>query len=113
MKTNQTKKPQPLIGKRQDTNKDTPRFKRFAYAEEDIKSACEFYLRYKDNPELLIKEHPEYSNCEVSKSIGTLKSLIEYQKWDTGGEIDEILLDEKEYNEWLFKLAFKDVLGEK
>ena len=25
-----------------------------------IRKACEFYLRYKDKPELLVKEHPEY-----------------------------------------------------
>jgi len=29
---------------------------------ERVKSACEFYLRYKDNPELLIEEHPEYED---------------------------------------------------
>jgi len=50
-----------------------------------IKSACEFYLRYKDKLELLEKEHP---------------NLVEYDK-------------NMKYNDWLFKLAFKDVLEEK
>ena len=56
-----------------------------------IKSACEFYLKYKDKPELLIKEHPEYKS-----EIGTLRYL----------EFKEELNFEEEYNTWLFKLAF-------
>ena len=42
-----------------------------------INSACEFYLKYKDNPELLVKIKIKNVNA---------------------------------YNEWLFKLAFKEVL---
>ena len=64
-----------------------------------IRSAYEFYLRYKDNPELLVKEHPKYR--AILRSLGfahngyfTLKSSI----------------TEEHYNEWLFKLAFADVL---
>jgi len=63
-----------------------------------IKSACEFYLRYKDNPSLLVKEHPEYEK-EIKK--------FEIPKfWNV--KVEYNLAD---YNEWLFKLAFKDVLG--
>jgi len=58
-----------------------------------IKSACDFYLRYKDNPELLIKEYNEFSE------------IVKRNNWDfLESKIDE-------YNEWLFKLAFKDVIG--
>ena len=61
-----------------------------------LKSACEFYLRYKDNPELLINEHPEYKN----KIKGTKRS-------DLFG-----LLYDSDYQDWLFKIAFKDVMEE-
>ena len=87
------KKEKTLYEKRQDTNKDTPRFKRFAYAEEDIKSACNFYLRYKDKPKLLIEEQSIF-----------LKKIMEDL---------EMIKTDPNYNEWLFKLAFKDVLEEK
>jgi len=63
-----------------------------------IKSACEFYLRYKDKPELLVKEHPEYKK-ELSSNLLPLEELSYWEQ----------LI----YNEWLFKLAFKDVLEEK
>jgi len=59
-----------------------------------IKSACEFYLRYKDKPELLDKEQHKLW-VEISN-----KNRI------TLGEL------KKQYNKWLFKLAFKDVLEE-
>ena len=106
-------KPQPL---------DLKNLKIFTYLKKDneiirneikqhIKSACEFYLRYKDNPELLVKEHHEYENVKISTTIGTLKNFIKIRKMDTGGEIDETLLEERDYNEWLFKLTFKDVLN--
>ena len=68
-----------------------------------IKSACEFYLRYKDNPELLIEEHPEYEEELMSQFLfkyrNTLDRLTEIQtfyKW--------------KYQEWLFKQVFKEVL---
>jgi len=66
--------------------------------EQRIKLACEFYLKYKDKPTLLLKEHPEYESTEFSV------------------ELDENFKEDfndfmKKYNEWLFKLAFKDVLG--
>jgi len=59
-----------------------------------LKSACEFYLRYKDNPELLIKEHPELKCKKLEGWIFDFK----------GGVIEE------DYFEWLFKLAFKGVM---
>jgi len=59
-----------------------------------IKSACEFYLRYKDKPKLLIKEHPEFKE--------KLETVFDY--------LTENLLVwnpkvREQYNEWLFKLA--------
>jgi len=62
------------------------------------KSACEFYLRYKDRPDLFEKEQ---------------KDLIDYDTWDFRHHTFVILKGNRasEYNLWLFKLAFKDVLG--
>jgi len=57
-----------------------------------LKSACEFYLRYKDKPELLNRE----------KKILELKKLLKKLKRQKK-DIIEIL---DKYNEWLFKLAF-------
>ena len=66
----------------------------------DLKSACEFYLRYKDRPDLFEKEQ---------------KNLIDYDcryDWD---HTFVILKGNRaiKYKEWLFKLAFKDVFGDK
>jgi len=93
-----------------------------------IKSACEFCLRYKDNPELLVKEYPEYK--EDVKKIEWIPNpdfercrkdeFIEEGKCDSCpvkaeckegefiGNIDFI----KDFNEWLFKLAFRGVWNE-
>jgi len=60
-----------------------------------IKSPCEFYLRYKDKPELLVKEHPKYEKIGI---VSYVLQAIEVEK-----------IHQDEYNEWLFKLAFKDV----
>lgn len=59
-----------------------------------IKSACEFYLRYKDKPDLFGTEHPEYFEEMLGYAILTNKGNFK---------------PTKKYNEWLFKLAFKDV----
>ena len=62
-----------------------------------LKSTCEFYLRYKDKPAKILEDNivtqEEMDKIRVksiSKDIGFIKF----------------------YNEWLFKLAFKDVLGD-
>ena len=55
---------------------------------DEIKSACEFYLRYKDKPHLLIQEYPKYEK-----------------------QARKFLDDVEKYNDWLFKLAFGGVLG--
>jgi len=66
-----------------------------------IKSACEFYLKYKDKPAKLVKEHSEYRE-EVDKM---------WYKWKKRRPSIHSAMEDfvQEYNEWLFKLAFKDV----
>ena len=101
-----------------------------------IKSACEFYLKYKDYPELLIKEHPEYEKeiekikykpnpffeyClrmdeEDKKYYGVFGkdfncSNCPYPECKEGEFIENPNLS-KDYNEWLFKLAFKGIFKE-
>jgi len=63
------------------------------------KSACEFYLMYKDKPSLFSKEYPE-----LRKKLYECVPLA----WLKSNEPDE-LYDWEDYNEWLFKLAFKSV----
>ena len=58
----------------------------------DIKSACDFYLKYKNRAKKFITDFPEYAE-NIVLIVG-------------------VYADEKrmaDYNEWLFKLAFKDV----
>ena len=55
-----------------------------------IKSACEFWLKYKDKPELLMKD----AGC----------------KGDIESASKRYFKSKRDYNEWLFKLAFKDVI---
>ncbi len=57
-----------------------------------IKSACEFYLRYRNNPDLFVRERVLYRNV-----IPRLRE--EWHNW------------EEQYDKWLFKLAFRSVLG--
>ena len=66
-----------------------------------LKSACEFYLKYKDNPDLLMKEQPEYEK-------ETKKFYSKGRKTKHRDIIGMWHLDE--YNEWLFRLAFKGVM---
>ena len=59
-----------------------------------IRTACEFYLKYKDKPELLIHDFPEFE-AELRDKF---ELRVPHYSWAY-----------TEYNEWLFKLAFKDV----
>lgn len=97
-------------------------------------NACKFYLKYKNKPELLMKEHPEYKE-KVEKmrwipnpDFEACARMTEEDKRYYGeygkdfncsncpfpdcklGEFIENENFEDEYNEWLFKLAFKNVL---
>ena len=68
------------------------------YMKQRIKSACEFYLKYKDKPALFSDEQ---FKIRWGYDRGTGTYIV-----DLGNEYNE-------YNEWLFKEAFKGVLGEK
>ena len=67
------------------------------YIKQRIKAVCEFYLRYKDKPALFSDE----------------QFTIDW-KYDrlTGTYIVELGNRYTEYNYWLFKLAFKNILDE-
>jgi len=62
------------------------------YMRQQIKSACEFYLKYKDEPELLFEEKREY-RVILAHLFGDDK-------------------DTSRYNDWLFKEVFRCVLEE-
>jgi len=64
-----------------------------------IKQACEFYLRYVGSPSLFIVENPSFK--EEVKSM----FLDDYSTTKYGTKIWRL----EQYNEWLFKLAFKSV----
>jgi len=63
-----------------------------------LKSAYDFYFLYRDKPDLLLKHHPEY-NGDLILYRNKKRKLFDWER---------II-----YNEWLFKIAFKDVLGDK
>ena len=73
-----------------------------------IKSACEFYLKYKDKPKLLGRDYPLF----IDKIDEIYRRHIEAEE-ALGPNLrpNNTFIDE--YNEWLFKEAFKSVLGEK
>ena len=68
---------------------------------EDVKSAVQFYLRYKDNPVLLLKEY-ETLGYELKKIFGFEKLC----------NLQEFMKIREEYNDWLFKKAFSGVVEE-
>jgi len=78
------------------------------YIKQCIKSACEFYSRYKDNPELLIQEHPEYENT-LTRFLKDLPFAVPFNE----KMFNPLYFDYKKYNKWLFNLAFKSVFEEK
>ena len=65
-----------------------------------IKSACEFYLKCKDNPRLFVYENPKYIE-EINELLGENWKSIKSRKMNT--------LHNEIFNNWLFKLAFGDV----
>ena len=86
----------------------------------DVKSACEFYLRYQFNPQLLKKEHPQllkefvqnHPVIKISKRKVTRINII----YDCSIFVSlkgglTAFIPVTDYNEWLFKLAFKDIFG--
>ncbi|RLF29226.1 MAG: hypothetical protein DRN14_02565 [Thermoplasmata archaeon] len=80
-----------------------------------IKKACEFWLRYKDKPELLVKEYPELKgelrrfglDVNVIESISSKDSEV----WVLAKSYTAFKhFDKEKYQEWLFKLAFREVI---
>jgi len=65
-----------------------------------IKSACEFYLRYKDDPELL----------RIEQEIEPPEQFREYHAESKTKNVSVVSWNLQKYNEWLFRLAFKEVL---
>ena len=97
-------KPEPLKGKRIIYTKHLGfRYEKkfgelgegFLFHIDDIKSACKFYLRYKDNPKLFSEEQFKI-RWEYYSDLGYLVWNMNRKQWEN-------------YNEWLFCLAFKDV----
>jgi len=102
----------------------------FKEIKQRIKKACEFYLRYKDNPELFVSHFKGKGNKKIEEELEKEfrrrynyntkdKELVRQMResktfWmivpSYKKRIDTIELNE--YNKWLFKLAFKDVLEE-
>lgn len=69
------------------------------FIKQRLKSACEFFLQYMDKPYTFLSEQWEIAQKEKIK-----------EKFYTRGYGWSLY----DYNEWLFRLAFKDVLeGEK
>ena len=68
-----------------------------------IKSACEFYLKYKDDPPLFWDEQKEYRKL-LKKDLGHI--II---RWETMKRFRD---SRDKYNDWLFRLAFRSVLKE-
>jgi len=66
-----------------------------------LKSACEFWLKYKDNPVLLCREKPEYKKEFEPFATAFKSSSFSSQK------LKWIL---NKYNDWLFHLVFKSIL---
>ena len=59
-----------------------------------IKSACEFYLKFRNDPSVFFALYPQYYD-DFEEKCGSLSDNLENTKC---------------FNEWLFKLAFKGVL---
>jgi len=79
------------------------------YFKYKIKSACEFYMRYKDKPELLWDNHFIKNKEQRLKLFVFCDKLRGLREQEDIEDIEGLI---NEYNDWLFKLAFKDVLRE-
>jgi len=74
--------------------------------EQRIKSACEFYLKYKDDPMLLVRDWDDEWNTgfrDVFEFIDRFSYRIGKNKkaWK-----------QKQYNKWLLSFAFSDIIGQ-
>jgi len=71
--------------------------KEYKKHKQHLKSKCEFWLRYCQKPDLLQKDYPILYSMWIEYFITRIKDSEE---------------ERKSYMEWLFKLTFKDVLGD-
>ena len=94
-------KPEPLKGKRFVAVLRNGNWE--GYSVEDVKSAVEWFSKYKDRPDLLVKEQPIYKK-EVDEMWYKAK---EKRSYSTHSAKEDFL---KAYNEWLLKTAFEDVM---
>jgi len=79
---------------------------------EDIRLACEFYLKYKNNPEGLFTKYRNYTKLFELYLMSThnFSYVFWLKRYFLSRSIKKKWMALDEYNEWLFKLAFKDVL---
>jgi len=79
--------------------------KAFEDLRQRIRSSCEFFMEYYDNPKLLAQDFPELKE-EIEKAGGhklpETDNVAEHFVFDKHFDYDS-------YNVWLFKLAFHDV----
>ena len=69
------------------------------------RSACEFYLNYKDDPMRLVRDWEDDWDTEF---VDVFEFIDRFSYWINK---DKKAWKRKRYNAWLFKFAFKDVLG--
>jgi len=74
---------------------------------EEFKKKVEFYLRYKDKPELFAEQEQDLkkemiNKSEIKISDGIIKGNLKL--------LEKTIISLDKYNEWLFKLAFKEVI---
>ena len=80
---------------------------------ERIKLACEFYLKYVNRPEVLLK-NKHYSwlfNRTLPMFVGKTYGWWHY-KYVLSDDVEDRYIAMDLYNQWLFKLAFKDIFEE-
>ena len=74
-----------------------------------IKKACEFYLKYRNNPNLL---YDDFSiNMEYDEPINKLREKID-REYNYLSDMNVFRIFIEKYNEWLLKEAFKPVFEE-
>jgi len=71
-----------------------------------IRKACEFYLKYKNNPNSLLDDFLEYD-----EPLDKLREEIN-REYHYLTDIDIVKIYIEKYNEWLLKEAFKPVFEE-
>jgi len=85
---------------------------------QQIREACMFYLKYKNDPESLIEEHPDYAKKKIAilnvfdeptKLVSLEKFIAVIKKLNSEEYSRQI---ENSYNEWLFKQTFKVIFKE-